>query len=47
VLVTQDLQPADQVYASMNYLGLGLLLIGTVFLFTSTRHRQEALSVIK
>lgn len=47
VLIMQDMQPVDEVYALTNHLGLGLLLVGTLFLFASTRHRRDALNVIK
>jgi amino acid transporter len=46
VFIVQDLHPVDEIYAASNYLGLGLLLIGALFLFGSTRHRQGVLEII-
>jgi amino acid transporter len=46
VLVVQDLNPFDDVYAASNYLGIGLLLVAALLLFSSTRHRQGALGII-
>lgn len=46
VAVMQDLGPSDRVYVTANYLGLGLLVVATLFLFVSTRHRHDALKIL-
>ena len=46
VLIMQDRHPFDATYALTNHVGLGLLVVATVFLFLATRQRQEVLKAL-
>jgi hypothetical protein len=42
----QDRYPFDSTYALTNHIGLGLLLVATVFLVLATRQRQDVLKAL-